>query len=50
MSEKSKGISTAEWKKAGLPFEGWLRYAQLTEEARAEFDTKFFAWMKERKQ
>ena len=36
-----KGITTKEWKAAGLPFEGWLRYCQLSPEARQRAESLF---------
>jgi hypothetical protein len=34
-------ISCDEWVKAGLPFEGWLRYTQLPVERRRRVDELF---------
>jgi hypothetical protein len=34
-------ISCDEWAKAGLPFEGWLRYVQLPVERRRRVDELF---------
>ena len=34
-------ISTKQWKRAGLPFEAWLRYCQASEDTRRKVEDLF---------
>lgn len=36
-------ITTEDWKRADLPFEGWLKYAQLRQESQRVIEGRFFA-------
>ena len=37
----SLGLTTSEWKAAGLPFEWFLRYAQLDERTQQKVEAHF---------
>jgi len=34
-------ITTKQWSDAGLPFEGWLRYTQLPNDAKRRLEARF---------